>query len=70
LVLLILFRLDSIILLDPSVELYNYLWNGCNQVDIGPIDLIAEFICLEECNTNICGTRQITYGMDCVQARK
>jgi hypothetical protein len=37
----ILFRLDFIICLDPSVMvLYNYLWNGWNQVDIGPIDLI------------------------------
>ena len=37
----ILFRLDSIIRLDPSVGLYNYLWNGQNQVDLGPIDLIV-----------------------------
>ena len=36
----ILFRLDSIIRLDPSLVLYNYLWNGWNQVDIGPIYLI------------------------------
>jgi hypothetical protein len=36
----ILFRLDSMIRPDPSVVLYNYLWNGWNQVDIGPIVLI------------------------------
>ena len=26
--------------IDPSVELYNYLFNGCNQAEIGPIDTI------------------------------
>jgi hypothetical protein len=39
----ILFRLDSIIGLDPSVELYNCLWNGRNQVGIGPIYMILGF---------------------------
>ncbi len=36
----ILFRLYSMIQPNPSVILYNYLGNGWNQVDIGPIDLI------------------------------
>ena len=39
----ILFRLDSMIGLDPSFVLYNYLGKeakGWNQVDVGPIDLI------------------------------
>jgi hypothetical protein len=40
LVRVILFRLYSMIRPDPSVILYNYLGNGWNQVDIGPIDLI------------------------------
>jgi hypothetical protein len=41
LVRVILFRLDSMIGLDPSFILYNYLGKGWNQVDIGPIDLIC-----------------------------
>jgi hypothetical protein len=37
----ILFGLDSIIRLDPAVaELYNYLWNGWSQADIGWIAMI------------------------------
>ncbi len=36
----ILFRLNSMIGLDPSFILYNYLGKGWDQVDIGPIELI------------------------------
>ena len=34
------FRLDSMIGLDPSVVLYNYLGPGWNHVDIGLLYLI------------------------------
>ena len=48
----ILLSLRSIIWQDPSVELYNCLWNGRCLSDIGPIEVIFCSI-LEECMNNI-----------------